>query len=1006
MAENRRIVYNLEFRTNVDDIENDIDSLENAYDDLTNSIGDANEELADTSESANGLNDVGDALGNVSNLWDDFTTNLRSGDIRGAFSNVRTGIQGATRAAVAFIATPIGAAIAALVLIGAATKEWFDFNNKIVEVNKNLEAITNITGDALDAIRLRATSLNDIFEIDLAESTKTAKKLVEQFGISYAEAFDTIEEGLIRGGTANDDYLESLSEYGVFFSKAGYSVTEFQGIVNAGFDLGIYSDKLPDALKEFDIKIREQTTATKDALVNSFGAAFSDELLNKVNTGAITTKEALELISEKANEVSLTTKEASTLTADLFGSAGEDAGGFAIVLEAVNEGLTSLEKPYNDIEEAQRKHIDNQKEINELADEAFKSDEFVNFKNVLIQGWDEIKIYVFERIVRIKRTVEGLTAAFTFLGNKSKILGDKIKVLFDKFSKIEAVNKYIVKFKEVLADATKYIDVATNKLNDFAVALGLVDSEQVKLLKTQKKSIELLNQEVKLLDPKKQDIIRESLAKLNKDRLKGIITMDQQIAAYSALIKVQKESSKIEDPLPSNEKEKEKKAAEEISKLAERNKKAQEDYAKAELDLMRASLDEKRLMRDTNYLDVSSLNTQELANYKAFYLQLQQEEVKYALAKLESTKKSALEIKNLNKQELITYTKQREVAEKDFANVKEKIITNSDKFIASLKLQNLDKEYKDKFNNLFKIKEKEDTLITQTAEERQSYLEKNAATELEQLQTTYDAEKVLLEDKIGFELENRVELDFAIQQLDIAKADAEVLLAEQTAKRKNDIDKKNKKALQKNEDKFFAASKQALGYWDDFDSAKKQLELNRAGDNAEKKDEIEKKYAEKKKARAIIGIIIDTAQSVIGAWRQWQDIPAPAGPIFAAAQSALVVGIGAAQISAVQSQPTLAEGGLLKGNLHNQGGIQYGGAEVEGGEFVINRASTQAFAPLIQTINDAGNGQGRSSDVKDLNLIDYDRLANAINDKKVYVTTKDLNESLDDDDKMKVRNTF
>ncbi|MDT7829272.1 hypothetical protein RQM65_11395 [Pricia sp. S334] len=73
----------------------------------------------------------------------------RNGDIlqvKEAFN----GIKGATKAALAFIATPIGVAIAALVGIGAAAKQWFDYNSQIVEALRLTQQITGLTDQAAD----------------------------------------------------------------------------------------------------------------------------------------------------------------------------------------------------------------------------------------------------------------------------------------------------------------------------------------------------------------------------------------------------------------------------------------------------------------------------------------------------------------------------------------------------------------------------------------------------------------------------------------------------------------------------------------------------------------------------------------------------------------------------------------------------------------------------------------------------------------------------------------
>jgi hypothetical protein len=51
-----------------------------------------------------------------------------------------------------------------------------------------------------------------------------------------------------------------------------------------------------------------------------------------------------------------------------------------------------------------------------------------------------------------------------------------------------------------------------------------------------------------------------------------------------------------------------------------------------------------------------------------------------------------------------------------------------------------------------------------------------------------------------------------------------------------------------------------------------------------------------------------------------------------------------------------ARGGVLKGPLHQMGGITTPFGELEGGEYIINRASTQLFRPQLDMINSLGGG--------------------------------------------------
>lgn len=104
--------------------------------------------------------------------------------------------------------------------------------------------------------------------------------------------------------------------------------------------------------------------------------------------------------------------------------------------------------------------------------------------------------------------------------------------------------------------------------------------------------------------------------------------------------------------------------------------------------------------------------------------------------------------------------------------------------------------------------------------------------------------------------------------------------------------------------------------------------------------------------------VANTAQGASKALAQWGW---PLGPIFAgtmaalgAVQSALIL----KQMNALPKPRKLADGGLITGPSHKQGGIQVGrtGIEVEGGEAVINKRSTRQFLPLLDAINAAGNG--------------------------------------------------
>ena len=135
-----------------------------------------------------------------------------------------------------------------------------------------------------------------------------------------------------------------------------------------------------------------------------------------------------------------------------------------------------------------------------------------------------------------------------------------------------------------------------------------------------------------------------------------------------------------------------------------------------------------------------------------------------------------------------------------------------------------------------------------------------------------------------------------------------------------------------------------------------------AEDTAKKELAIKKKAFEKEKKLRLIGAIIDTAASI---GKTFATLGYPAGVIPAV----LAAATGAVQIATISSQkfakggqlPEYANGGLLQGASHSQGGIPLFNngnqiAEVEGGEYIINRSATAANLDLLKAINASGNG--------------------------------------------------
>lgn len=145
-------------------------------------------------------------------------------------------------------------------------------------------------------------------------------------------------------------------------------------------------------------------------------------------------------------------------------------------------------------------------------------------------------------------------------------------------------------------------------------------------------------------------------------------------------------------------------------------------------------------------------------------------------------------------------------------------------------------------------------------------------------------------------------------------------------------------------------------------NASMEAELEEVGENEAEQQRIRKKYARSKFLAQIGSIGVSTAQAIMEAWSSVAAIMFPGNVIAGSTLTAMLAATGIAQTMKARAEMDnalkAARGGILNGPSHAQGGIVLSnGVEAEGGEAIINKRSTAAFAPLLSEIN-SFNGYG------------------------------------------------
>jgi hypothetical protein len=162
------------------------------------------------------------------------------------------------------------------------------------------------------------------------------------------------------------------------------------------------------------------------------------------------------------------------------------------------------------------------------------------------------------------------------------------------------------------------------------------------------------------------------------------------------------------------------------------------------------------------------------------------------------------------------------------------------------------------------------------------------------------------------------------------------------------------------------------------------VEANAKREEAEKIFQAKKKQIEKQ-ARisqlqsTLVQTIASAAQAVVSTL---------ANPSLGPAGKAIIIGIegilATAQISLIRQQiaqaqalrrggkikKQMATGGMVVGPSHEQGGVNFGSFELEGGESVINRQSSLNYGGLLSSINQSGGGRPIINNVLDSRLVE------------------------------------
>ena len=208
--------------------------------------------------------------------------------------------------------------------VSSALSQFSDRMKGLQSANIAITQLTGKTGDEMLKLRSKVQAVSEHFGTDFNETLRAANALSKGFGISTEDAMKLVQDGLVSGANAGGDFIDTVREYPRYFKEAGLSAEDFIAITTNAAQQGVFSDKGVDVIKEGNLRIREMTTATADAL-NGIGIS-AEKVQADLQAGSITTFDVMQMVAAKLNELPASSAAVGTAIADIFGGPGEDAG--------------------------------------------------------------------------------------------------------------------------------------------------------------------------------------------------------------------------------------------------------------------------------------------------------------------------------------------------------------------------------------------------------------------------------------------------------------------------------------------------------------------------------------------------------------------------------------------------------------------------------------------------------------------------------------------------------
>lgn len=270
----------------------------------------------------------------------------------------------------AALTNPITIAGAAAV---AATSAWVSYNKQMEETMRRTQQFTGLSGDELLSLRNGIKSVASTWGKEYNDVLATVDGLMAQYGMDGESALKVVRDGFVSGADDAGRMQEMISKYAGAFNDAGISASELVAIIG-NTRSGIFSEDGMAVIQMAAKNIRDMSTTARESL-GAIGIN-ADEMTAKLNSGQMTTMQAIQQISAKLKQLPPQSAAVGAVIQDVFGKKGA-AAGYQLVtaLADVETNLDQMKKQTGEVGEATERLQEAQRRLEDAMAAVFMSSE-------------------------------------------------------------------------------------------------------------------------------------------------------------------------------------------------------------------------------------------------------------------------------------------------------------------------------------------------------------------------------------------------------------------------------------------------------------------------------------------------------------------------------------------------------------------------------------------------------------------------------------------------------